>query len=262
MTNRERAAPGTISWVDLQTPDLAGARAFYGPLLGWTFAGGDDANTGFYTFAQRKGRNAAGMVKLQPGSKFPPAWSVYLAVDDAEKTARDVVAAGGTVVVKPMDVMDQGRMAFFADPAGAHFGVWQGKQHQGAQIVDENGALVWNEVYSRDLGKARAFYRSVFDLTEQKLDAPGIDYWTLQKDGATSFGAMQMTSQFPPEVPSHWNTYFAVDDADAIAKQAVERGGKVVAPGFDTPYGRMAVLLDPFGASFCVIVPRASSTTW
>lgn len=261
MTDRERAQPGTISWVDLQTPDLDGARRFYGALLGWTFTGGD-ASTGSYTYAHVRGRRAAGMIPLRPGSSFPPAWSVYVAVDDAERTARAVVEAGGTVVVPPTDAGPSGRMAFFADPAGARFGVWQGKQHQGAQVVDEDGALVWNEVYARDAAKARAFYRRVFALTEQRLDAPDIDYWTLRKDGETAFGAMQIPAQWPAEEPSRWNTYFAVADADATAAKAIELGGKAPAPGFDTPYGRMAMLHDPFGASFCVIVPKASSTTW
>jgi predicted enzyme related to lactoylglutathione lyase len=262
MAKRDKADPSTVSWVDLQTPDLDKARKFYGELLGWSFVGGDDPNTGFYTMAQLGGRNVAGMAKLQAGSPFPPMWSVYLAVDDANEIARKVTEAGGKVVVPPMDVMEEGRMAYFADPTGAHFGVWQGRKHQGAQVIEETGSMVWHEVYTRDLAKAQPFYMRVFGLEAKRLDAPGIDYWTLQKGGKTVFGSMQMTEQFPPEVPSHWNTYFAVTDSDATAKKAVALGGKVMAPPFDTPYGRMAVLGDPAGAAFCVIQPVSSSSGW
>lgn len=54
-------------------------------------------------------------------------------------------------------------------------------------------------------------------------------------------------------MPSGWTPYFAVDDADATVARAGELGGSVVAPAMDTPYGRMAVLVDPQGAAFAVI---------
>lgn len=245
--------------MDLQTPDPAAARAFYSELLGWSFDGGTDPNTGFYAMAQVGGRNVAGMAKLRDGSPFPPMWSVYIATDDADATTRAVTDAGGSVVVPPMDVMEEGRMAYFADPSGAHFGVWQGKKHQGAQLVDEPGALCWNEVYTRDLPRARPFYAKVFGLGEKKLDAPDVDYWTLHKGDAIAFGAMQMGPQFPPAVPSHWNTYFAVRDVDASAARLPALGGSLVAPPFDTPYGRMLVAADPHGAAFCLMVPDESA---
>jgi len=257
-----KVAASTVSWVELQTPDPGKARKFYGELFGWTFVGGDDPNTGFYTMAQLGGRNVAGLAKLREGSPFPPMWSVYLAVDDADAIARKVTEAGGKIVVPPMDVMEEGRMAYFADPSGGHFGVWQGRKHPGAQVTEEPGAMVWHEVYTRDLAKAKQFYMSVFGLGTKRLDAEGIDYWTLQKGERTVFGAMQMTAQFPPEVPSHWNTYFAVTDTDAAAKKAEALGGTVMAPPFDTPYGRMAVIADPTGAAFCIIKPDRPPAGW
>ena len=49
----------------------------------------------------------------------PPAWTTYVSVDDADATVAKVKKAGGTVFVEPMDVLDVGRMAVFADPTGA-----------------------------------------------------------------------------------------------------------------------------------------------
>src|SRR5262245_55981972 len=128
----DKAAAGTIAWVDLQTPDLEKARKYYGELLGWTFAGGDDPNTGYYTMANVGGRLAAGIGKQQEGVPMPSAWNVYFASDDVDATAKKVSEAGGKVMMPPMDVMDQGRMAVFVDPTGAVFGAWQGKKHLGA----------------------------------------------------------------------------------------------------------------------------------
>ena len=253
MANQDKAALGTVAWVDLQTPDLGQARRFYGELLGWSFVGGDDPNTGFYTTAQIRGRNVAGMGKPPSKSTAPSAWTVYLATDNADDAARRSRDAGGTLLMPPMDVMDHGRMAILSDPTGAVFGLWQAKQHGGAQVIDEPGAMTWHEVYTRDVTRAREFYAIVFGLEQKRLDSPSLEYWTLHKGDKTVGGVMQMTDAMPKDLPPHWNTYFAVADADAAAKKVTALGGRVMAPPFDTPYGRMAAVFDPLGAAFCII---------
>jgi len=261
MADQDKAALGTVSWVDLQTPDLDKARRFYGELLGWSFIGGDDPNTHFYTTAQIRGRNVAGIAKLASETPMPPAWTVYLATDNADDAARRTKDAGGKVLMPPMDVMEHGRMAIFTDPTGAAFGVWQAKQHRGAQVVDEPGAMTWHEVYSRDVTRAREFYAGVFGLEQKRLDSPSMEYWTLHKGQKTVGGVMQMTSAMPKDLPAHWITYFAVADTDAAVKKVAMLGGKIMAPPFDTPYGRMAAVFDPFGAAFSIIKLAANRPT-
>lgn len=56
----------------------------------------------------------------------------------------------------------------------------------------------------------------------------------------------------PEGTPSHWLVYFGVADADAAVGAAEARGGQVLAPPFDTPYGRMGALGDPAGAVFWI----------
>jgi predicted enzyme related to lactoylglutathione lyase len=51
----------------------------------------------------------------------------------------------------------------------------------------------------------------------------------------------------------HWIVYFGVADADAAAAVAEGAGGSVLSPPSDSPYGRMAGLVDPGGALFWVI---------
>jgi len=255
MAKRERSDPGFVSWVDLATPDLRVAKKFYGELLGWKYTGGEDPNNHYYTTAEIGGRRVAAMWHASAENQAPPAWTVYIETADADATAKKATDAGGGIVAPAMNVMEHGRMALLTDPTGALFGVWQSKTHTGAQLVDEPGAMTWHEVYTRDVAKARDFYANVFGLEPKHLDAPGVDYWTMQRGDRIAFGAMQMTSQFPPEVPSHWNSYFAATDVDASTKKAAALGGKEVAPPFDTPYGRMSVLADPAGASFCLITP-------
>ena len=55
--------------------------------------------------------------------------------------------------------------------------------------------------------------------------------------------------QFPPQVPSFWQTYLGVRDIDAAAKKVVELGGEVIREPWDSPFGRMCLLADSTGAT-------------
>jgi len=244
---------GTPVWMDLMTPDLEKARAFYGPLLGWSFVIGSKESH-YYTLCQVNGLNAAGMGQLPPGMSAPPAWTLYFGVEDIHAAAALVQKHGGHVGMGPIDVFDQGRLAICADPTGAHFGLWQSLKHQGAQLVNEPGAMTWRDLKTRDAAAARAFYGAVFGLEAKKLEGMGhMQYWTLHKGQTTVGGILQMTAASPAEVPAHWQCYFAVPDADVAVKQATELGGKVLREPLDSPYGRVAALADPSGATFTVI---------
>jgi uncharacterized protein len=158
------------------------------------------------------------------------------------------------------------------DPEGAAFCVWQAKDQKGAQIVNEHGSLNFNDLNTRDVDGAKAFYGSVFGW--QVLEMPGgFRAWALpgygdylerdnpgMREGMAEMGAPKgfedvVASILPiaddrTDVPPHWGVTFAVDDADAIAAKASELGGTVVAPPFDAPWVRMTVISDPQGATF------------
>jgi hypothetical protein len=250
MSNVDRHAPGTPSWFDLMTPDPEGARKFYGEIFGWTFdIGGPES--GHYTMCKLGGRNAAGMGKRPDNAPFPAAWNVYFSTEDVDAHCGRVREAGGQVMMPPMDVMDAGRLAFCMDPTGAAFGFWQPRVHSGAQVVDEPGAMAWTEVLTRAGEQARDFYAKVMGLDPRKME--GMEYHTLHKGEKAVAGVMQMDEKWPAEVPPHWMAYFAVGDADAAATRIKELGGKVNHGPFDTPYGRIAVVSDPYGAVFSII---------
>ncbi|NVI98701.1 VOC family protein [Myxococcus sp. AM009] len=244
---------GTPVWMDLMTPDLEKARAFYGPLLGWSFVVGTQ-DTHFYTMCQVNGLNAAGMGQKPPDLAAPSAWTLYFGVEDIDATAALVQKHGGQVGMGPMDVFDQGRLAICTDPTGAHFGLWQPLEHRGAQLEHEPGAMTWREVNTRDAAKAIAFYSALFGFEAKKLEGMGdMQYWTLHKGKTAVGGVLQMGESWPAEVPAHWLSYFAVADADVAVRQVTELGGKVLQPPEDSPYGRLAVVADPAGATFVVI---------
>ena len=83
MSTVERHIPGTLSWVDLMTPDLEGAQKFYGSLFGWTFEVGAP-ETGYYTECKLGDRRVAGIGKRPEDAPFPTVWSVYFDGEDAE----------------------------------------------------------------------------------------------------------------------------------------------------------------------------------
>lgn len=252
MTTRTSPWPaGTPCWVDLGTSDLAGARQFYPRLFGWTL---DDQGQeyGGYLLCRVGDRHAAGIGPAQP--QAPSAWTVYLASDDVDATVAAITRHGGVVLAGPFEVGPTGRMAVAADPSGATFGVWQHGQHIGAGVVNEPGALVWEEAYVPDPPAAREFYGAVFGWSFQGLPAAGPDYTTFTgADGAPLGGLGAGHDDAPP----HWLVYFGVNDPDRAVAETEAAGGRVLRPARDTPYGRMAVLADPAGATFAVVASPA-----
>jgi hypothetical protein len=248
--------PGTPCWVDLGSPDLDATISFYGGLFGWDVPESDNAEqTGGYRQASLRGKPVAGVMPLMQEGQ-PPAWTTYVAVEDADATAAKVREAGGSVFAEPMDVLDLGRMAVFADPEGAAFGIWQAGTFAGAQIVRETDAVVWNELNTRDPEAARRFYGDVLGWSfEQRRFETGL--YTLINNGDDNVGGMlDITERVPAEVPAHWLVYFATDDADATVQQAEGSGGEVVfGPQDLSEVGRIAVMKDPAGAVFAVIRP-------
>ncbi len=251
-------APGTPSWVELSSPDVDASTAFYGELMGWAATEpGPVEETGGYRMFQQDGKSVGGLMRHMQENQ-PTAWATYVSVDDADETAAKVKATGGSVLVEPMDVMDIGRMAFFVDPAGAAFGVWQPKTFAGADLVNEPNSLCWNEVLTRDAAAGKAFYPAVFGWHAGRPQFEGApeSYTVWELDGRPVGGMMEMSEPwFAPEIPPHWSVCFAVADCDATVARARELGATVTNQPMDMPIGRFAGLIDPQGASFTVMQP-------
>ncbi|KOG29246.1 VOC family protein [Streptomyces resistomycificus] len=251
-----RYVTGAPNWLDLGTPDIEGASSFYQALFGWQFqAGGPEV--GGYGFFQLDGRTAAGGMQTTP-DQGPPSWTVYFMTSDADATAKAAEQAHGSVLVQPMDVLDQGRMAILADRAGVSFGIWQPAANNGLDVVEEVGALYWLELYTPDLPAAAGFYNAVFGWETTALTFAGDTYTTVHPSGTESdamFGAIVPLEDDPTQAPAGaWLPYFEVEDTDTVVGAAQERGGTVRMPATDLEnVGRIAELADPYGARFAVI---------
>ncbi|MFI2640531.1 VOC family protein [Streptomyces sp. NPDC018610] len=254
-----RFVDGAPVWTDVGAFDLDGARAFYGGLFGWEFrpAGPGDGGYGLFRL---DGRTVAGCAGLAAG-QGPPSWTVYFRSADAGATARNAERAHGTVLVRPTDVTDQGRMAVLADRAGVAFGLWQPGRTGGVDLAGSPGALCWVELYTPDVPAAAAFYHLVLGLETSAASFPGGTYTCVNpaEGGADAmFGGVVPLADDPVEAAAgaYWLPYFAVEDADAAVARTGELGGTVRVPATDIPgVGRVARLADPAGARFAVLRP-------
>lgn len=252
MPIRDTYEPGRPCWVDLATSDPAAARSFYGDLFGWTADVDPRSEAGGYAQFTHDDHAVAGVGPMFTEG-MPPAWMTYIASADVEKTAATIAANGGTVLQAPLDVLDAGRMVVFAGPDGAVAGLWQPGEHKGAAFVNEAGGWSWSQLMTRDKDAAVAFYEAVFDW-RLRTDPDWGEHLALGEEGGEIGGATQIGDELPPEVPSHWQVRFMVDDTDTLVGRAEGLGGTVLGPVEDMNMGgRVASLADPQGATFGVL---------
>ncbi|MCH5645218.1 VOC family protein [Gordonia sp. ABSL49_1] len=260
----EYSAPlGAPIWFDLMSSEPDKAAEFYGALFGWE---AEDANPDFggYRNFVKNGHRVAGMGPVMDPNGPSDVWSVYLHTDDPDATVKAVEAAGGSIMVPPMDVGDMGTMMVAVDTAGAVIGFWKPNTHPGFVEWGEHGTPYWFECQSKDYAKSLEFYRSAIGARIEEIgtggdpDAIGPDHYGQVFVGENSYsGIMDSVKLFPPEVPSFWQVYVCVDDVAATVKQAEGLGAGVLMAGEETPYGTLAALTDPFGAVFCLGHPPA-----
>ncbi|MEZ0092284.1 VOC family protein [Streptacidiphilus sp. EB129] len=253
---------GAPCWADAMFKDVGGAKTFYGEVLGWTF--GDAASEfGDYTLAYRDGKAVAAIVPPMPGGEEPVSqWTLYFASPDAAATAEKIKAAGGELVMGPMQVGTFGSMVIAREPSGALFAVWQPGDHQGFEKVGETGSYCWAELVTPDPGKADAFLTKVFPYGSQRMEtgedpATGMDYRAFNLGGPEHpvLGRMSTGTVQGTQAPARIRVYFAVDNCDEAVDRATKLGGQVHDGPMDSPFGRFAELSDQQGAAFVVIDP-------
>jgi uncharacterized protein len=250
MGERTGYTPGTFSWTDLTTTDQQGAKAFYGGLFGWIAEDMPVGGDAYYSIQRKDGKEVAAISpQPQPEAGIPPAWNSYVTVESADAIADRAKELGATVVAPPFDVMDAGRMAAIQDPQGAHVLVWEPKRHLGAQLVNEPGALSWNELATPDPDASSVFYAALFDWTFEPFEGSPDPYLTIKNGEVTNGGVRTLNSPGPPP---HWLVYFAVDDLDASLAKVAELGGATHAGPIDISVARIAVVADPQGAMFAL----------
>ena len=117
----------------------------------------------------------------------------------------------------------------------------------------KQGEFAWVDLSAGDVAGQTAFYEGLFGWTHEDVPTGDgrPDYRMFSRDGSVVGAAMPISPDMAAAgVPTMWNTYIAVDDADASAARAVELGGRVIMPAMDVmDMGRMVGIQDPTGGS-------------
>jgi len=248
--------PGTPSWIELATTDVAAAASFYQRLFGWAVEPAGEGARGHRNRFLLRGKPVAGAHQL--GSELirdgiQPHWISYVTVGSVDETVASVVASGGTIVHGPGDVADSGRMAVIQDPTAAILALWEPRTHHGAALANETGALVWNELQTYDTASASKFYQAVFGWRSTTGRAAGNEYTSFMVDEHPVAGMLAIQPEWGA-VPPNWSIYLGVDDVAAACTLAVSLGGKVEVQPSEIPnVGWFALLRDPQGSYFYVI---------
>ena len=120
-----------------------------------------------------------------------------------------------------------------------------------------HGTFSWAELATTDAASAKKFYGALLGwVGDDMLAGPDMIY-TMCKVGSEYAAALYQMGDSMQGVPPHWASYITVDDVDATTKRVIEQGGKVVKEPFEVlDAGRMAVVADPTGVTFCLWTAR------
>lgn len=245
--------PGEFCWINILTPDVEAAKAFFSALLGWTF--GVIPGSGW--FIQVAPSRVGGLFDLAhsqtpPGT--PAGIGVMVKVEDADAAGARAKGLGGDA--RPsFSIGPPGRMAELFAPDGTEVDVWQPRDMPGTD-VDHTlpGAPCWFEAVTPDADRATAFYCELFGWTSQtaSASAPVPGYVEFRRDGELVAGLKPTLDD--RETPPHWGVYFTVEDVDATIRLAGDLGGSIRPDARNFPgVGRVAALASPQGVPFLVI---------
>lgn len=111
---------GSLIWVDLTVDKTDNVRDFYKQVVGWE---SDPVSMGEYDdyYMLPPGKEAvAGICHTQgPNAAIPPAWLIYIVVENVDQSAEQCKILGGKVLIGPMNYGGEGRYCVIQDPAGA-----------------------------------------------------------------------------------------------------------------------------------------------
>ncbi|MBB5220748.1 hypothetical protein HNP73_000669 [Amaricoccus macauensis] len=253
---------GRPCWYELMTSrgSLGAAEAFYGEILGWRVE--DAGMEGFtYHLARSDGDLVAGMMEPPPDVEgMPPFWMIYFAVDDADKAAAEIEAAGGGVHRALADIPDTGRFAVVADPQGAAFGILAPlpmSDGDAGRAFDQSkmGHGNWNELMTSDPEAALTFYSKLFGWQKSRdVDMGEVGTYRIFSHGGGDIGAVMGLGDAPTPC---WLPYFGINGVAAATDRVKSAGGTIAHGPMEVPDGVfIAVGQDPQGAWFALVGPK------
>ena len=129
--------------------------------------------------------------------------------------------------------------------------------HAEASSQGSHGIFCWNELMTRDVERAKRFYRDTIGWSFDPMPMEWGTYWVAKAGEKMAGGIFELKSPEYDGVPESWMSYLAVDDVDKRVEKAVKAGAKLMKPIFDVPgVGRIAIVLQPGGAGIGWMTPE------
>jgi predicted enzyme related to lactoylglutathione lyase len=259
------ATHGKFIWCELMTPDTKASGDFYSSVVGWKVKELSMPDMpSYFLFEMGEGDNCpgiGGMMDFPPElqGKIPPNWTGYVAVDDVDKTCKEVVSHGGHVQRQPEDIPTIGRFAVIADPHGAVICIMTPLPMDipPAELGPEDpGNVGWRELYAGNGEEALDFYGKIFGWTlDHAMDMGPMGKYNIFAHNGQVIGGM-MTR--PESIPMPcWVYYFNVEGIDAAVERVKAGGGQIVTEPMEVPGGAWIIQgIDPQGAFFCLVGRR------
>lgn len=253
---------GTFSWADVFSTDIEKTKTFLNELFGWTSKdmptteGQPD-----YTMFYKDGHVVAGGSPVYDSNPHQSFWTNYITVDNVDEMAKKAHELGAKVIEGPMDILDVGRTVVIQDPTEAYVSLYQPKRFAGAALVNDIGAMCWNELYTKDLEKSKDFYNKLLGWTyEPEPDFP--DYTVIHNNGRLNGGIFVMTPDMVQAFPPNWSVYFRVKSVDETVAKAKELGAQYIMPIITVNTGKITFITDPAGAMFAIMEMWIPADEW
>ena len=244
---------GKFVWYDLATSDVETAKAFYGPLFGWTFSDLSEAHPR-YTVIENGNHRIGGMFRDNDpqGEAEAALWIGSISVPDVERATQQTREAGGVVHDEPYELLDRGWTSLVSDPQGAIVALLRASGGDPPDREPSPGDFAWVELWTPDLAGSLAFYVSL-GYTAGGLRVYGDEpYRVLKVADEPQAGVVELERD---DAGAGWLPYVAVADLAATLGKVVELGGQVVVdPDPEFAEGKAAVIVDPAGAALAVAV--------
>ncbi|MCS4490393.1 VOC family protein [Corynebacterium sp. ES2775-CONJ] len=237
-----QSEPGMPYWIDLTTSQMDVSTQFYEKIFGWEI----EKISSDYRLARLQGLPVAGFVERPEQSQQPDTWVTYFQAGDIARSVAHVEELSGQVLTSPRSVK-LGSVALLVDPTGALFGLVEPEGEDSFIAAGEPGTPVWHELTAtKDFDAALDFYAELFGWA--LATSEDHSYATALIDGSGFAGIYNAREEFPPHIPSFWQTFLGIKDVDLIRETVVELGGEILREPFDSGFGRMMIIADPTGA--------------
>lgn len=113
------------------------------------------------------------------------------------------------------------------------------------------GAPAWVDLQSPDQEASKRFYAELFGWEYQDNPMTPEYVYSMASVGGSAVAAIapQATEAVNAGITTAWNTYFSVDDIEAVVEKVAPAGGRVLMAADDVEgFGRMALIEDSIGA--------------